>query len=260
MNISKVNNLFFSPTGGSEKIAKIIAGVWENDKVKNIDISIYNEDYGKYEFGSNELCIITVPSFGGRVPNAAMNNISKIKGDHTPALLVVSYGNRAYDDTLLELKETLNDNGFLCFSAIAAVAEHSIMHIYGKGRPDEDDKKELITYSKKVKDYLADNDEIKGEVNIPGNYPYKEYNGVPIKPKASDKCSECGLCAKRCPVGAIPLDNPKLTDKEKCISCIRCIEICPNNARSVNKVMLAASKKKLKKVCENRKNNDFFIE
>ncbi|RGD75869.1 4Fe-4S ferredoxin, partial [Anaerofustis stercorihominis] len=40
----------------------------------------------------------------------------------------------------------------------------------------------------------------------------------------------------------------------------RCIEICPNNARSVNKVMLAASKKKLKKVCESRKNNDFFIE
>ena len=48
-----------------------------------------------------------------------------------------------------------------------------------------------------------------------------------LKPKSDKKCESCGICAKLCPVNAIPLDDPKETNSEKCISCMRCISICP---------------------------------
>lgn len=260
MEISKVNRIYFSPTGGTEKILRVVSGAWEQRKA-GIDFSHPNEDYSRLVCNGQELCFIGVPSFGGRVPETAVKRLKEMKGNQTPAVLIVAYGNREYEDTLLELKDTIEESGFVCVGAVAAVAEHSIMHQFAAGRPDEKDVEELKRFGERLKKRIEEAKSVE-EIRItkvPGNRPYKEYGGVPMKPEASKKCTGCGECAELCPVEAIPKKNPKETDKEKCISCMRCISVCPAGARSVNKLMLAAASLKMKKACAGRKKNELFL-
>jgi ferredoxin len=95
-------------------------------------------------------------------------------------------------------------------------------------------------------------------VYVPGNNPYKEYHVIPLHPKASSTCHQCGLCARRCPVQAIPLDNPQEIMKGQCISCMRCVHICPQQARKCSSIKIKMASQKLQKQCMVKKENEFF--
>ncbi|MDB8803666.1 4Fe-4S binding protein [Romboutsia sp. 1001216sp1] len=253
----KLFEIYFSPTGGTKKIADLISRQFGYETIK-LDLSNSMEDFSKFTFSEKDLCIIAVPSFGGRVPMAAMSNINKLKGNGSKVILVATYGNRAYEDVLLELKDTLTTLGFFCIAAIASVTEHSIMRQFATGRPDLKDKEELIKFSDKIKEILKQ-EKVTKDLYVPGNNPYKEYKVIPLVPEARQECMKCGLCAIKCPVNAISKDNPTLVEKEKCISCMRCVAICPNKARSVNEELILAVSKKLEKVCSERKMNELFL-
>ena len=68
--------------------------------------------------------------------------------------LVCVYGNRAYEDTLVEMEDAANHCGFQVVAAIAAVAEHSILSQYASNRPDASDEKQLVNFA----DQIADKD------------------------------------------------------------------------------------------------------
>ena len=131
---------------------------------------------------------------------------------------------------------------------------------FATGRPDQNDLTVLSDFVRKIKE--KDNNSIKSDhlpVHVPGNRPYREYGTIPLIPGASHTCGSCGLCAAKCPSGAIPSDNPTQTDKDKCISCMRCISVCPTHSRKLNPLMLAAASQKLKKACSGRKENELFL-
>lgn len=253
----KVFEIYFSPTGGTKKVADLISRQFDYERIE-LDLLNAIEDFSKFTFSEKDLCIIAVPSFGGRVPTIAMSNIKKLNGNASKVILVATYGNRAYEDVLLELKDTLTTLGFVCIAAIAAVTEHSIMHQFATGRPDLQDKEELIKFSDEIKEVLKQAKDTK-DLYVPGNNPYKEYNVIPLVPEVSEECEKCGLCAIKCPVNAISKENPTLVEKEKCISCMRCVAICPSKSRSVNKELLLATSKKLEKACSERKMNEIFL-
>ena len=166
------------------------------------------------------------------------------------------YGNRAYEDTLLELQDTAAEAGFAVIAAIAAVAEHSIAHQFATGRPDAQDQQQLETFAQSIKEKLAS-----GELSmphVPGNRPYKT-SSVSMVPKATKACVSCGLCAQKCPVQAIDRLHPQNVDKKACISCMRCVAICPHHARRLHPIMQAAAGLALKKACAQRKEAELFI-
>lgn len=122
--------------------------------------------------------------------------------------------------------------------------------------PDTDDINQLKTFAKEVKAKI-DASRLT-EVQVKGNRPYKELKEVPFHPTASDSCTMCGLCAKQCPVHAIPFEAPNQTNGEQCISCMRCVQVCPSKARHIDEQMLSAVSEKMKPLFAQRKENELF--
>jgi ferredoxin len=253
----KLYQIYFSPTGGTKKVTEVLAQTWQCQK-EEIDLLKPTVQGEAYLFEKEDVCIIAVPSFGGRAPGVAIEKLAKMKGNGATAILTAVYGNREFEDTLVELQDTLEEAGFCCQAAVAAVAEHSIIHEFAAGRPDEADQEELRAFAKEIQRVLS-KENAEREVQIPGDRPYREFGGVPMKPKAGKDCNQCGICAKECPVGAIPVDNPSETDTQKCISCMHCIAVCPKGARKNSKTLLFAAKQKMKKSCSGRKKNQLFV-
>lgn len=248
MNIKKVVQLVFSPTGTTQRIAdRICDGI--SDKHITIDLSC---NVKEQTFESETVIIVTVPVFSGRVPNIAIERILKMKANGNPAIAVVVYGNRAYDDALLELKDTLNQIGCKVIAGGAFVAEHSIVREIATGRPNKNDLQTAFDFGKNIAEKLNGND--MREVEVPGNPDYKnKKSGGGISPKANNACIVCGECAKSCPVGAVPKSYPKKTLKN-CIGCMRCVSVCSHHARALPKpitfllgAVLSSAKKK---ICE----------
>ena len=216
---------------------------------KEIDLS---HPISPITLSAEDLCIYAVPSFGGRVVPIATERMKSIQGNGAKAILLCVYGNRAYEDTLVEMQDTLIAQGFRCVAAVAALAEHSIMHQFATGRPDASDEKILTEFALQIAKNLDNT-----LSSLPGNRPYKEYKVVPMVPQLNDRCSGCGLCVEECPVGAIG-DN-FVIDPQKCIGCMRCTAICPSQARFLIPERLAMLVARLGPALEGRKENELFL-
>lgn len=250
-----VYEIVFSPTGGTMKAADMVAQTLA-DAVTLVDLSASKKDFRSVALNKGDVAVIAVPSYGGRVPATAVARLAKLSGNGARAVVMAVYGNRAYEDTLLELQNTAAEAGFTVIAAIAAVAEHSIAHQFATGRPDAQDQQQLETFAQSIKEKLAS-----GELSmphVPGNRPYKT-SSVSMVPKATKACVSCGLCAQKCPVQAIDRLHPQNVDKKACISCMRCVAICPHHARRIHPIMQAAAGLALKKACAQRKEAELFI-
>lgn len=187
---------------------------------------------GEVSLSPDDLLLIGVPVYGGRVPVDALEGIASFKGDNTPAILVCVYGNRDYDDAMIELNDLVRANGFVPVAAAAVIAEHCIFPKVAAGRPDDADRQKIGAFCREVRTLLQSRDDFAGaELPIDGHRPYKALGSIPIHPSAGKECNRCGVCAGACPVGAISLDDPRKTDTSKCIACSRCIDVCPTHAR-----------------------------
>lgn len=231
--------LYFSATSGTEKIVKSVAdGVADSYREYNITLPI-NREKG-ITFDSNDLVIVGVPVYAGRVPKFLIDFFENVKGNNTFAVFIAVYGNRNYDDALIELKDVFENNGFIGMSAGAFIAEHSNTTKVGTNRPDSKDLDKARKFGADIKNKLENLDNLSSlsKITVKGNIPYKErMPAPPMVPDTNDACTECGICAKYCPMGAISFTNFKDIEPAKCVRCCSCIKKCPVNAKSINHEM-----------------------
>ena len=159
-----VLEIIFSPTGGTWKVANMIGGHLSGN-ITQIDLSNAKTDFTKCVIKQEDMVLVAMPSFGGRAPAVAMERFRQIRGNGAKCTIVCVYGNRAYEDTLVEMEDAAREAGFRVIAAVAAIAEHSIMPQYAASRPDAADEKQLAGFAAQI----ASRDE--NAVSIPGNRP-----------------------------------------------------------------------------------------
>lgn len=279
MIINKIYAVYFSATGTTKKVvlgvAKTIKEIKSqiNDEIIEIDFSLPAARKLFHNFEPDDLVICGVPTYAGRVPNLLLPFIqNNLKGNNTPVVPVALFGNRNVDDCLMELKVTLEDNGFISISAGAFVGEHSFSKTLGAGRPDENDMQDvkqlgietekIITNIKSILEVPSLN--VVGEVPIRPHYKPKDRDGnyinksiLKVKPKTNDDCINCGLCAKICTMGSISQDNPKDV-VGTCIKCCACVKNCPVKAKYYDDEGFLFHKNELEAIFERRAENQIF--
>lgn len=251
----KIHKIIFSPTGGTQRVSEILCQGMGKESVVT-DLCVKEADIQLPDIHEDDLAVIAMPVFAGRVPALAVERLRMVKPNNAKCVVVAVFGNRAYDDALLEMQDVATEMGFRVIAAVGAVAEHSIIRKYGKGRPDADDEQTLLQFGADIMSKTESDDCTMPKV--PGNRPYKQGGKVP-QPKGRRGCNRCGVCAKRCPADAIPLSDPKTVDTAKCISCMKCVSVCPTGARGIGVVMNFLATQGLKKVCASRKENELYI-
>lgn len=186
------------------------------------------------EIPASSLAIFAAPVYAGRIPAVAAERFAHFKGHDTPAIIFCTYGNRAFDDALIELKDLVTGNGFKVISAAAFVACHSIFPNVAEGRPFANDLKDAADFASKSLQLLKSANSIANmaDIKLPGNHHANQAeNTCFFVPKLNkSKCDHCGTCVRLCPTKAIDADSLKI-DASKCISCGHCIAVCPKHAK-----------------------------
>lgn len=253
-----LTQIYFSPSGSTEKIVRMVTSAFSGNAVS---VDLLQHGGNGFQMGRDELLVVGMPVFAGRIPSLCRDMLDKYRGNGTPAIAIVSYGNRAYEDALLELTELLQGNGFSVIGAGAFAARHSIFPKVGAGRPDVADESVIMEFASKCVNKLAGLEEGREyeKLVVKGNSPYREPSAVPLVPFGNADCSKCGLCVRICPVQAIDAGNPRNTDKDLCIACTACIHMCPKGGRAFRGLKYMIASRSFKKKCKARQNPEYFV-
>ena len=254
--VMKLYEICFSPAGGTKKVADLLVRALGGEPIV-IDLTDPDTKFQDQHIAAEDLAVIALPSYGGRVPALAAQRLSYIKGAKARAVLVCVYGGRAFEDTLVEMEDLAKSAGFQVVAAVAALAQHSIVGQLCTGRPDEQDADNLRKFGEEILQKLSQKKILVPK--IPGNRPYKIWGGSAMVPRPNSDCVSCGLCAAKCPVRAIQADDPAKVDEKACISCMRCVAICPTHARQVAPEQLKPLREKLLTLCKERKECELFL-
>ncbi len=242
---SSIKTFYFSATETTKKIVTGIAGKLAESSggkaAENVDFTLPDARRSPASFTPQDLVVAGLPVYAGRVPNVLLNYLNETQGNGALTVAVVVYGNRHYDDALVEWRDILVSRGFKVIAAGAFIGEHSFSRILGQNRPDQQDLSRVAEFAGLIYQKLTAFQNAPKTVSVPGNKPYQPYyrpkdkDGNPVSilkvvPKTSDDCIHCGLCVSLCPVGSIDTnDESRITGI--CIKCCACIKNCPMEAK-----------------------------
>lgn len=257
-----VHLFYFSPNKTTLRMATELAGsvakTLNTQITRTVSLLKHAQRDVSYAFSERDIVVIGLPVYEGRVPEIIVKTLQHMKGHNTIAIIGMVYGNRDFDDALLEMKNLLEPGGFTVIAAGAFIGQHAFTSQVATDRPDLDDLLLIRDFGEKAAQKVE-----KGEVasvTVPGSYPYKEpLLGVKDCPKTSEPCNNCMICVSICPTDAIDAKNPKLTDIDKCILCQACIKSCPLHARYLDNERIKKVTAWLERKFAERKSPSIFL-
>ncbi|MFC2027732.1 4Fe-4S binding protein [Chloroflexota bacterium] len=245
MEVKQVKLIYFSPTGTTRKVLESIAKGITIEDIEHINLTLPEGTQQTIPPFSDELVILGAPVYGGRLPVDAINRFKQLRANKTLAILIVVYGNREFEDALLELKNLAIELGFNPVAGGAFIGEHSFATNdvpIANGRPDRLDIQKAMDFGVKIRDKVTalQSPDAQIDLKIPGRFPYEAGGARPmaVSPVTSeDTCTVCGTCASVCPIAAISINGSVVTKIERCIRCCACIKNCPTGARFMEEGM-----------------------
>lgn len=248
---STITSIYFSPTGNTKRSVESIANAMGNKK-ETFDITLDLDSRGRL-FSDKDFVVFGAPVYAGRIPTITRERFQKFKGRETPCLVIVTYGNRHYDDALIELADIVKDQGFVVKGAAALIGRHTFGEIQ-IDRPNEEDFIENRSFATSIRSKIH----VQNDLDIPGNHPYRDGgSGGMFHPLTSDACIECGICVNGCPTMAIEKDYRTINDN--CLSCFRCIRNCPEKAKNIDTEKYNAFASDFSEKLKERRENEYFL-
>ncbi|MBQ9459251.1 MAG: ferredoxin family protein [Oscillospiraceae bacterium] len=271
MEIKKVYALWFSPAGTTRRLVTTLANALAesfNAPMETVDITLPAAREETYAFGEGELVVCGSPTYAGKLPNKLLPYWKEgLRGGGALAVALVTFGNRAFDNSLAELCACLADAGFHTVGAGAFACRHVFSETLAAQRPDGEDFAELAKLGAAVATRVAKANEPPAAPEVPGDASAPYYtplglDGAPknflkAKPKTSDSCVRCGVCAALCPMGSIdPGDTANVTGV--CIKCHACVRECPMGAKFFDDEAFLSHKAMLESSYERRAKDEWF--
>lgn len=239
--------VYFSPSGKTEQVTMAVAegaaGVLKSGEIHTCDFTLPDKREHPFCFGEEDLVILGCPTYAGRIPNKIMPFIrDRICGHGASVAIVMTYGGRSIDHSVMEAYLLLQENGFKVYGAGSAVTRHVMSDILSAGRPRTEDLKEAGQFGEDVVHKIMTQPENYNDLRLPGSNPVGHYykpleaDGTPAnflkaKPKVHNEiCTHCKICAEVCPMGSISRENIEEVPGV-CIKCHACVRKCPTGAR-----------------------------
>ena len=266
MEINQVKLIYFSPTGTTQTVLESIANGIAVENVEQINLTLPEGARQTIQSLSDELVILGAPVYGGRLPVDAVQRFQQLEASNTLAVLIVLYGNREFEDALLELKNLALELGFCPVAGGAFIGEHSFASAdvpVANGRPDELDVQKAMEFGTRIRDKVTalHSPDAQIDFEIPGSFPYEAGGARPMTVSpvtVEDTCTVCGTCASVCPTAAISINGSVATEVKRCIRCCACIKNCPEAARIIEDSMWKDIANWLNENCSARKEPQIF--
>lgn len=242
--MANVKTYYFSPTGCTFQVARHLAetlGRLLHAEVEYHSYTLPREREALPQFDKDDIVVWATPVYAGRIPNKTLDYVRQaICGDGNPAIALMTFGNRAYDNALAELVGMIQDGDMQPVGAAAVVTRHSFSDTLGTGRPNEEDLAALDRFATAVAEKIQSGDrsvpQVPGEAHPEKYYTPLKTNNAPaglLKAKPScnpDRCTRCGRCMDVCPMGSIASNDGVPSFDGICIKCQACRRICPTGA------------------------------
>ena len=266
MHVEPITLISFSPTGTTKTVLEGIAQGLQADVAEFVDLTRPEADAREFPPFHDTLAILGAPVYGGRIPAVAAARFSRLRAKGIPAIIVAVYGNREYEDALLELKDIAIAGGFVPVAGAAFIGEHSFDEEttpIATGRPDIQDMRNTEELARMIRGKMERLDTL-GDMpplHVPGNTPYKDgMSWPPMSPVTMGSlCTKCGACAAACPTAAIIVGDTVVTDEYLCILCTACVKNCPAGARTWQHPNVEEAANWLSTNCHERKEPEFYL-